>query len=599
VAAGPTTPTVSAVSPSSGPAAGGTVVTVTGAGFASGATVDFGASAATGVTVTSATSLTATSPAGTGTVDVTVTTAGGTSATTTADQFSYLGSSAPVVSAVGGLADVQGNGANSLSVSPKSQGDALVLSVKVSSATATVTSVTGGGATAWARLVSFQDNASRDLELWLGTVGTAGASTVAVGFSSSVGSDNVELTAQEFTAGLGASTSWAKDAAAGQNNASSTTIASPPLTPTGTGELYFGYSRSPGTVLVGTTPGFTYDPTADGNMVLFDPSVSAAVAPTSTQSPANTSSAVGALIKASPAGTPAPAVTSISPSSGPATGGTVVTVTGANFASGATVDFGASAATGVTVASATSLTATSPAGTGTVDVTVTTAGGTSTTSAADRFSYVGSSAPVVSAVGGLADTSYSSGGNTLTVDPQGIGDVLVVFVDSHAGFALTSLSGGNAEWTKAVQFISARGHDIEMWFGTVTAVGPSRITFTWPSPGISGYWTEYTSQEFTAGLGASTVWAVDDGQAGSLNGPLSTNVPYPTLTSSEPGDLYYGYAGIPNAPSVGGTPGFTYGITTGQNIVCYDTDVSGTVSPSASQYPAGLSEMVAALLTAS
>jgi hypothetical protein len=211
--------------------------------------------------------------------------------------------STPVISAVGGLANVQGSGVSSLSISPKSQGDALVLSVKITSATATVTSVTGGGATAWTRLVSFQDNTSRDLELWLAKVSATGTSSITVGFSSSVATNSVELTAQEFTAGLGSSTSWTKDSAAGQNNASSTTIALPPLTPTGTGELYFGYSRSPGEVLAGSTTGFTYDPTADGNMVLFDPSVSSAVAPTSTQSPANTSSAVGALIKASSAGT--------------------------------------------------------------------------------------------------------------------------------------------------------------------------------------------------------------------------------------------------------------------------------------------------------
>ena len=96
---------------------------------------------------------------------------------------------------------------------------------------------------------------------------------------------------------------------------------------------------------------------------------------------------------------PAPVVKSVSPASGAATGGTSVTITGANFASPATansatwpysvtaVDFGSAAATAFTVNSATSITATSPAGSGTVDVTVTTAGGTSAKTAADQFSY--------------------------------------------------------------------------------------------------------------------------------------------------------------------------------------------------------------------
>jgi len=67
----------------------------------------------------------------------------------------------------------------------------------------------------------------------------------------------------------------------------------------------------------------------------------------------------------------APSVFSVSPDSGPATGGTVVTITGANFAPGASVRFGSAAATGVVFVSSTTLRATSPAGEGVVSVTVT------------------------------------------------------------------------------------------------------------------------------------------------------------------------------------------------------------------------------------
>ncbi len=69
---------------------------------------------------------------------------------------------------------------------------------------------------------------------------------------------------------------------------------------------------------------------------------------------------------------PAPTVTGIVPTSGPTAGGTAVTLSGANFQSGATVHFGTVAATGVTFSSATSLSAVTPAGAaGVVDVTVT------------------------------------------------------------------------------------------------------------------------------------------------------------------------------------------------------------------------------------
>jgi len=88
---------------------------------------------------------------------------------------------------------------------------------------------------------------------------------------------------------------------------------------------------------------------------------------------------------------PAPTVTGISPSSGPAAGGTAVTVNGSNL-TGGSVAFGGTAATGVSC-SASSCTATSPAGTGTVDVTITTAGGTSATGSADRFTYAAAPPP--------------------------------------------------------------------------------------------------------------------------------------------------------------------------------------------------------------
>ena len=83
-------PVVTAVSPAAGSAAGGTTVTITGTGFSGTTVVDFGATAATNVVVVSGTQITATSPAGTGVVDVTVTTAGGASATSAADKFTYV-----------------------------------------------------------------------------------------------------------------------------------------------------------------------------------------------------------------------------------------------------------------------------------------------------------------------------------------------------------------------------------------------------------------------------------------------------------------------------------------------------------------------------
>ena len=106
--------------------------------------------------------------------------------------------------------------------------------------------------------------------------------------------------------------------------------------------------------------------------------------------------------------TAAPAVTGLSPTSGPAAGGTSVTITGTGFTGATAVDFGTTAATSYTVVSEHRRSRpTSPAGTGTVDVTVTTPGGTSATSAADQFTYT--AAPAVT---GLSPTSGPAAGGT-------------------------------------------------------------------------------------------------------------------------------------------------------------------------------------------
>lgn len=82
-----------------------------------------------------------------------------------------------------------------------------------------------------------------------------------------------------------------------------------------------------------------------------------------------------------------PVVTKVAPKAGSASGGTVVHIAGANFIAPATVTFGATAATEVTVNSPTSITAVAPAGSGGVIVTVTTSAGSSAPSKKARFKY--------------------------------------------------------------------------------------------------------------------------------------------------------------------------------------------------------------------
>ena len=84
-----------------------------------------------------------------------------------------------------------------------------------------------------------------------------------------------------------------------------------------------------------------------------------------------------------------PSVTDVSPTTGPATGGTNVTVAGTNFTPASTVSFGGTYATTTTYVSGNELQATAPVSSkgGTVDVTVTAGGLTSRASSSDLFSY--------------------------------------------------------------------------------------------------------------------------------------------------------------------------------------------------------------------
>jgi len=102
----------------------------------------------------------------------------------------------------------------------------------------------------------------------------------------------------------------------------------------------------------------------------------------------------------------APTVTGLSPASG--TNGTLVTITGTNFTGASAVQFGATTAT-FTVSTATTIYATAPTGTlgNTVDVTVTTAGGTNATSAADHYTYTAPQAPTVTGLSPGSGTNLS------------------------------------------------------------------------------------------------------------------------------------------------------------------------------------------------
>jgi lipoprotein-anchoring transpeptidase ErfK/SrfK len=101
---------------------------------------------------------------------------------------------------------------------------------------------------------------------------------------------------------------------------------------------------------------------------------------------------VGTLVGATPPVSGPPTITSVTPSSGPTAGGATVVIKGTGFTglSGASaVLFGSTPAASYTVDSATQITAiTAGHDSGKVDISVTAAGGTSATSAADPYTFM-------------------------------------------------------------------------------------------------------------------------------------------------------------------------------------------------------------------
>jgi hypothetical protein len=108
----------------------------------------------------------------------------------------------------------------------------------------------------------------------------------------------------------------------------------------------------------------------------------------------------------------------ISPSQGSTGGGTTVTITGTNLGGATAVNFGAKLAT-ITADTPTSVTVTSPSGSGTVGVTVTTPGGTSNPLS---FFYVG--APFKSGLSAVSGPT--AGGNNVVITGTGLSSATAV-----------------------------------------------------------------------------------------------------------------------------------------------------------------------------
>ncbi|HEV2083091.1 MAG TPA: IPT/TIG domain-containing protein [Brevundimonas sp.] len=373
-------PTVTALAPTSGPTVGGTSVTISGTNFAGTTAVSFGATAATAFTVNSNTQIVATAPAGSGTVDVRVTTAGGTSATSAADQFTYQTGTISVVPTATNLAS--GNSAT-VTVTPSfaPPSGSLVVTLNASGS---------AGGTLSTSTLTFTNANPQTFTFTAGA--PSGLKTISYSLSGASGAAYAAPASTGFTVTSGTISVTGVPASMAAGDVATITVTPSMAPPNGNLVVTLSKSGLSGTL---STSSLTFTSAAPQTFTFT------ATAPAGNVTLNFVRSGTDALAYAAPAGVtiavsapPAPTISFLGPNSGSFAGGTPVTIFGTNFTGATGVSFGGTPATNFAVQGATQIIATSPAGAvGPVNVTVTTPGGTSSGA---TYTYV--LAPTISAV---------------------------------------------------------------------------------------------------------------------------------------------------------------------------------------------------------
>lgn len=376
-------PTVSGTGPSGGPLAGGTTITVDGAGFVAGMTISVGGIECTNVTVISPTSATCQTPAGpAGPADVVVTTPSGTATDT--GGFTYA--EAPTIS---GVSPAGGPPAGETTITIDGDGffDGVTVTVGgdtctdvvVISATQLTCKTPPGSAGVKDVVVTTTEGSGTDTGAFTYADAPELTST-SPDTGSTNGGDRITIAGDGFFPGV--------TVTVGGNACTDVVVVSPTelncLTPAGS---------TPGAtdVVVTTTEGT--DTLADGFTYLV-----------------------------------APTIADIGPAGGPIGGGGNITIDGTNFVTDTTVTVGGNDCTGVVIVSATQLTCTVPAGTeGVAEVVVEVPGGGG--SATDPLGYTYAQTPTIDVV--LPAGGPTAGGSLVTIEGSGYFDGATVTIDGN------------------------------------------------------------------------------------------------------------------------------------------------------------------------
>jgi hypothetical protein len=584
-------PTVTAVNPNTGTTTGGTAITITGTGFLSGATVSLGGTAATGVTVVSSTSITATTAAhAAGAVSVSVTNTDAQSGSLT-NGFTYT-----TTGGGGSIAFVQVKSTTpqtptaSVAVTyPLAQtaGNLNIVVAGWSDATSTLTSLTDTRGNTYVQAGTTVTGTNIRQAIYYAKNIAGGSNTVTAVFNQAAAYPDVrvlEYSGLDTTSPLDV-TSNAFGTSATANSGSATTTS-----PT---ELIFGAGNT-ANAFGAAGSGFTSRIITQDGDIAEDKQVNSTGSYSATGAIGSSAAWVMqmATFRASgqtqPPPNPAPTVTSITPNTGTSTGGTAVTITGTGFLSGATVSIGGTAATGVTVVSSTSITATVPAhGAGAVNVSVTNTDN-QTGTLTNGYTYTAANpAPTVTAVN--PNTGATTGATAITITGTGflsgatvrLGGTAATGVTVVSSTSITATTAAHAAGAVSVSVTNTDAQSGSLTNGyTYTAANPApTVTAVNPNTGTTAGGTVITITG-TGFLSGATV---------SLGGTAATGVTVVSSTSITATTAAHAAGAlsvsVTNTDAQSGTltNGYTYTTSGGGGVIAFVQVKSGTPqTPSAS-----------------
>jgi uncharacterized protein YjdB len=466
-------PEITSLTPSSGPEAGGTQVTIAGAKFSGATAVTFGMTPATAFMVVSDSVIIADAPAGMGSENVTVTTSGGAS---NAEPYAY--SPAPTITGLVATAGPIGGG-NTVTIagtgfvansSVVKFGGSSATSVMVLSATQ-ISAVVPAGSAGNVSVTVMTPNGTSNPVTYTYVLAPA-LSGLSPNAGPRAGGQMVTITGTGLTGAT--AVTFGTAAAASFTIMSDATIVA--TTPPGPGPVSVTVSNpggssnalpytylAPAPAIISLSPttgtsgtpvvisgtdfeavsGVSFGGTAASSYTVDSLQQITATAPAGTGAVSVVVTAAGGASNGATftyaVATPAPTISLVSPGLGPDVGGAPVDITGANFTGATSVKFGTTPALGFTVHSNTEIWAVSPAGSGTVDVVVTTPAGSGT--AASAFTFVpgggggggGPGGPSVTVTSASPNHGSTSGGTTVIITGSGLtGATLVTFGGTSA-----------------------------------------------------------------------------------------------------------------------------------------------------------------------